>query len=225
MGWFEAASDRRRGIVARKLQDTVAQNLNRHTEDLLIAAVGMWKHDRWPRFDDDERNCTVQMYRYSRACIRSDPRFTLISVHLEWIDVTPEILQGKQSVTTSKRPDLRFEVGPGGHTIECKRIAATGPWARRYVHDGLTRFVTGSYGHAETTGFMIGYATQGHLPYLVSHINGYIRRHSNMGSGQEITTKHHSPPTLVGVSRHSRRNSQPKPSHIDISHLLVDLDT
>ena len=231
MGWFEAARDRHRGVVARRLQDRVAQNLNRHAEELLIAAVGMWQHDRWNRFNDDEANCTVQMYRCSRACIRSDRRFTLISVHLEWIDVTPEILQGKQSATTSRRPDMRIEAGPAGRTIECKRIAATGPWARRYVHDGLARFVTGSYGHDETTGFMIGYVTDGHLPrllhlsHLVSRINHYIRRHSNMGSGQQITTTHHSPPTLVGVSRHSRSNSQPRLSQIDISHLLIDLDS
>ena len=231
MGWFEGACDRVVGVAARTLQDRVAQHLDRHTEELLIAAAGMWQHDRWPRFDDDEANCTVQMYGYSRACIRNNPRFTLISVHLEWIDVTPEILQGKQSAKTAKRPDMRIEAGTAGRTIECKRIAATGSWPRRYVHDGLARFVTGSYGHDETTGFMIGYVTDGRLPrlphlsHLVSRINHYIRGHSNMGSGQQITATHYSPPTLVGVSRHSRSNSQPRLSQIDISHLLIDLDS
>ncbi len=230
MGWFEGACDRVVGVAARTLQDRVAQHLDRHTEELLIAAAGMWQHGGWPRFDDDEANCTVQMYGYSRACIRNNPRFTLISVHLEWIDVTPEILQGKQSAKTAKRPDMRIEAGTAGRTIECKRIAATGSWPRRYVHDGLARFVTGSYGHDETTGFMIGYVTDGRLPrlphlsHLVSRINHYIRRHSNMGSGQQITATHHSPPTLVGVSRHSR-SSQPNLSPIDTSHLLIDLDS
>ena len=59
---------------------------------------------RWRRFDNNEVNCTVQMYRHSRECNRRDRRFALISVHLEPIDVTPYILEGKQSTTTSKRP-------------------------------------------------------------------------------------------------------------------------
>ena len=59
---------------------------------------------RWRRFDNNEVNCTVQMYRHSRECIRRDRRFALISVHLEPIDVTPDIREGKQSTTTSKRP-------------------------------------------------------------------------------------------------------------------------
>ena len=165
------------------------------------------------------------MYRHSRECIRRDRRFALISVHLEPIDVTPDILEGKQSATTSKRPDLRFEVGQASLTIECKRIAATGTWARRYVDDGLARFVTGTYGHAETTGFMIGYASTGQLSNLVNRINHYIQRHANMGQDQQVTTKRHSPPILVGVSRHSRSNSQANLTHIVISHLLLRLDS
>lgn len=223
MRWHLAAGARLMGVAAKTLQDRLARNLDYHAEALLIAAVGMWQHHGWHRFDNDEVNCTVQMYRWSQECIRRDSRFTLISMHLEWIDVTREILLGEQSATTAKRPDLRIKVDDVGRTIECKRIAATGSWARKYVHEGLARFVTGSYGHAETTGFMIGYALSSHLPNLVNRINTCIQGHSNMGHGQQITLKSHSPPTLVGVSRHSRSSSQPSQSPIDITHLLIAL--
>ena len=227
MRLYQAALARISGTVMPEFQNAVAQDLDSRAEELLIAAAYRWRRDRWYRFNDDEVNCTVQMYRHSRECIRDDRRFALITVHLEWIDVTPDILKGKQSATTAKRPDLRFEVGQAGRTIECKRIAATGPWARRYVDDGLARFVTGTYGHAEATGFMIGYVLGGQFPSLVNRINYYIQRHADMGQDQQVkvTTKRHSPPILVGVSQHSRSNSQANLTNIDISHLLLRLDS
>ncbi|WP_420625401.1 hypothetical protein [Candidatus Poriferisodalis sp.] len=230
MPWFEAARDRCIGKAAGWLEDKLSHNLDSRIEALLIAAVDKWQQDNWCRFGKstakwNEVDCTVQMYRWSRECIRHESRFTLMTVRLEWIDVTPEILRGIQSVTTARRPDLRIEAGSVGRSIECKRIASASRWVRNYVHKGLARFVTGNYGHAENSGFMIGYASGGQLPDLIARINGYIRSHPNMGSGQVVTTGRRSPPILLGISRHARSSGRLVLSDIKISHLLVKLDS
>ncbi len=231
MGWFEAARDRRRGRVAVRLQHEVAQNLNIRVEELLVAAVYKWRRDGWHRFGKHtgnwtEDDCTVQMYRWSKDCTRRESRFALLTVHLEWRNLTPAILHGHQSAATATRPDLRIEVREEGRSIECKRIALGSPWPRRYVHDGVVRFVTGNYAHAESSGFMIGYAAEDPLPDLVDSINGYITKHSDMGPQQVVRERRHfSPPILLGDSQHTRSGSQSVSSHIDIAHLLVALDT
>lgn len=229
MRWFEAARDRRRGKAAFRLQQRLAGNLDSRAEALLIAAVARWRQDHWRRFGKTtgnwtEDDCTVQVYRWSRECIRHDGQFALMTVQLERMEVTPAILHGHQSVRTASRPDLRIEVGAEGRSVECKRIALGSRWPRKYVHDGVARFVTGNYGHAESSGFMIGYASEDPLPDLVDSINGYITTHPDMGPQQTVRERHHSPPLLLGDSRHARSGSQSVSSEIGISHLLVALD-
>ncbi|MDE0135081.1 MAG: hypothetical protein OXH86_12275 [Acidimicrobiaceae bacterium] len=230
MRWFEAARDRRRGRVAVQLQNKVAQNLDVHVEELLAAAVHKWRRDGWHRFGKHtgnwtEDDCTVQMYRWSKECTRRESRFALLTVHWEWRNLTPAILHGHQSAATATRPDLRIEVREEGRSIECKRIASGGSWARKYVHAGLDRFVTGDYGHAESSGFMVGYAVDEPLPPLVGRINGCIQSHPNMGAGHVVAQRQHSPPILLGDSSHTRSGSHSVSSDIGISHLLVALDT
>jgi hypothetical protein len=149
---FEGLTHRSIGVAARELQDRIAEHIDYLICQMLGASVAMWEQDNWDRHDDEEGNCTVQLYRWCREARRRDLRFALLVPQLEWINVTAAILAGEESVKSASRPDLRMEVGTIGRTIECKRLAPAGGWARAYVYDGLARFVVGDYGHAESVG-------------------------------------------------------------------------
>ncbi|WP_420610960.1 hypothetical protein [Candidatus Poriferisodalis sp.] len=225
MSLFTAARDRIRGSAVEWLQRAVVKDLDARVKELLAAAVDKWRADGWDRFDSHEDNCTVQVYRWIRECTRRDSRFALLTVCLQYVNVAPEILRGNQSAQTATRPDLRIEVAQEGRAIECKRIEPGGAWVRDYVHKGLARFVTGNYGYAEETGFMIGYVGSGAPGTLIARINGYINRMWNTVGQRPITPGRYAPPILFGASRHVRLGSQAVTAHIDICHLLVELDS
>jgi hypothetical protein len=137
----------------------------------------------------------------------------------EWINVTPAILAGKESVKSVKRPDLRMEIGFIGRTVECKRLAPAARWTRAYVYDGLARFVVGNYSYAESVGYMVGYAQAGTLDRLVTLINRQVAGHPAMG------TKHQLKPLSENGQSSWSRSSHPRASGatISVDHLLVDV--
>src|SRR5487761_1682185 len=174
------------GTVAFALQEKVAEGIDHLVHQLLETSVVMWKRDNWLTYNAEEGNCTVQLYKWCRHTCRNDRRFALLTLHLEWVNVTPAMLAGSESVKSAGRPDLRIDVGKVGRAIECKRLAPTGGWPRAYVYDGLARFVVGDYGSNETIGYMVGYVQAGTFAELLASINHHISVHPQMGPGQEL---------------------------------------
>jgi hypothetical protein len=216
---FEGLTDRQRGAVALALQEKVAEDIDRLICQLLGASISLWEHDNWMRYDDEEGNCTVQLYRCCEAARRQDLRFILLIPHLEWINLTPAMLAGDESVKTANRPDLRIEVGKVGRTIECKRLAPTGGWTRAYVHEGLARFVVGNYGRVEAVGYMVGYAQAGTLARLLTMINRQVAGHQGMGTAHQLKLLREDGASLWSRSSHPRASGKP----ISVDHLLVDV--
>ena len=219
MALFRSASDRLRGTVASSLQERVALDIDRRVQLVLERSVVLWEQANWKRFDDLEENCTVQIYRWCREAIRLDNRLCLLALHLEWINTTPAILAGDESVKSARRPDLRIEVGQVGRAIECKRLAATGGWTRKYVHDGLARFVVGDYGHLEAVGYMVGYIQTGARPTVVAGINKHIAAHPSMGVSHELKPIRDNGNLAWGRSNHPR----PAGQSVEVEHLFVSM--
>ena len=219
MATFRGVTDRIRGTVAQALRDQVAQGLDERVREMLVASVALWQKAGWTSHDGDEGDCTVRVYRWCQYLARHDHRFVFVSVHFEWVHVTPAMFAGTEKVKAARRPDLRFEVGAIGRTIECKRLAPRGGWARAYVYDGLARFVVGVYAEDEPVGYMIGYAQDGRPTELVEKINVQVSGHPSMGDPHQLEFLATDENVLWSRSNHQRADS----TLITVDHLLVEV--
>ena len=215
---FQGFSDRFRGTVAVALQDRVARDIDHLIYLLLEASIILWEQVNWDTFDNDEDNCTVQLYRWCNIARRQDARLTLLIPRFQWIDLTPAMLDGSESVKSAKRPDLRIEIGEVGRSFECKRLAPTGSWPRKYVYDGLARFVLGKYGRDEPVGYMVGYVQSGTFNQCLSAINRQISSHPEMGDSDHLKLLQES-----AISSWSRSSHARSPDPIQIDHLMVQV--
>jgi hypothetical protein len=215
---FQGFADRLRGTANVILQNQVAEDIDRLICELLEAAAFLWEQAGWTAYNKEEVNCTVQLYRWCRTARRKELRFSYLIPMLEWVDVTPAILDGVESVKTAGRSDMRIEIGEIGRTIECKRLYPTGSWPREYVYEGLARFVVGSYGHDEGIGYMVGYVQAGTIAGILLKINQQIVGHPSMGTAHQLKPLRDNA-TSWCRSSHSRASGSP----IRIDHMLVDV--
>jgi hypothetical protein len=207
-------------VAAARLQDSVARELDDVLRELLDSATLMWSLAAWCAYDHREVHCTVQLYRWCGELIRSDRRFTLLNVQLEWLNLTPEMLAGTESIEFVKRPDLRVYIGSVGRSIECKRLASKGDLARRYVHDGMARFVADGYGRGEPIGYMVGYIQSGAPGTIIARVNTNVRRHPDMGEAHQLGAGTATAVACWHESRHVRASDT-----IRLRHLLIDMTT
>jgi hypothetical protein len=218
---FQGLTDRVYGTATRALQQQVAGDIDRRICQLLEGAIALWEKHNWFTYDREEGNCTVQLYRWCREIKRRDRRFAPLEPHLEWLNVTPAILAGDESVKSANRPDLRIEIGQvSGRVVECKRLESTGHWPRDYVYEGLARFIVGDYGHQETIGYMIGYVQAGPVAVVLTKINKQVAAHPHIRTSQQLKLLRNSGSLTWNTSCHPR----PFGKSIQIDHLFINMD-
>lgn len=101
--------------------------------------------------------------------------------------------------------------------IECKRVAGSdAKLCRKYVRNGIDRFVVGKYGRRHAVGFMAGYLESGDVENAVRGINRYLNRKNRR---DELIGPGMSPKAdWVRSSRHPRsRDITP----IDLHHAFL----
>lgn len=209
------------GTIAPLLQRYVARDLDSMIDRMLNAAVSMWAAEHWIRFDDREANCTIQLYRCIEHVIRTTADLCVLTVRLEWVQPTPAMLAGQESAQKMRRPDLRVTVGyEAGITIECKRLSLSGGYPKKYVADGMDRFVSGEYSKRETKAAMVGYTQGAECDELVAAINVAVEAHHRMGASHRLYPVEPLPfipdmyESLHDRTRHPR---------IVVSHYLIDV--
>lgn len=216
---FQSFTDRFFGTASLVLQQQVARNIDRLIGQLFEAALALWEQNGWLAHDHTEENCSVQLYRWCKVAQLQDPSFTLLVLHHEWPNLTDAILNGTEGVASADRPDLRFEIGVVGRSVECKRLAPTSPWPRNYVYKGLARFVVGNYGHNESIGYMVGYVQAGTFAEVLAKINTQVSDHPRMGVEQNLGLLRENKVSSWNGSRHPRASGQ----SISIFHLFVNM--
>jgi len=109
--------------------------------------------------------------------------------------------------------------------IECKRVSGRDSnLARKYITEGIMRFVTGKYGSGHDTGAMLGIVVDGALKRAVCRLRRQIERHRVL----ICLIEDWAPETRFGCSarlystRHLQRGSGPGAT-ILILHLLLCL--
>lgn len=183
---LDRALDRMSGRINEHIHNRAVRRLPDLVRDLLERAFTAWSANGWHTFDRAEVNCSCQLFRWMIAARRSDRSFYPLEVNIENILITPAMLNGTETVTRAKRPDLRISVRGGGVLLEAKRLTNTANNCRAYVHDGMARFVSSTYGVDDDWGIMVGYVQENSTAGLQSHVNRYVNAHSMMGSGHRL---------------------------------------
>lgn len=214
---LERALDRVAGRVSQALQQRAERRFPELVESLMRLALEMWAGNSWHTFDQMEVNCTAQLYRWLQEAKRGDLQFSHLNIELEYLNLTPAMFAGNESVVTAVRQDLRVGIGQVGIQIEAKRLVASGNWCHDYVYNGIQRFVSSSYGANDPLGVMVGYVQQATCDGLLGSVNGFVVAHPLMGRNHQLGTTLTEP---YGLS-HSSSHLRPSDVTIDLRHVWV----
>lgn len=185
MGLYRAAGSVV-GTITPHLQALVARDLDGRVDELLVQAFERWHAAGWHRHQADELNCSVQVYRHALDAKRATRALRSLDVDFEACVPTPEMLAGTESVKSAKRPDLKVRVGDASRHIECKLVESKGSLPRKYVREGVMRFVTGRYGAEDPTGRMIGYITTSDIDAVASAVNDRIDKVASLSVADHL---------------------------------------
>ena len=184
---------------------------------LVDESLTRWSISGWSRYSDLENDCTSRLVYFALEARREVPSLILCEVHFDSPLLTNRMLEGKAPTVLATRPDLRVHVGDAGISIECKRLGTDSSQPRKYVSEGINRFVTGDYAVPNSFGIMVGYVQQGNPHRLLGAINSVIDNHSAMGSNHRLVP-------LSWAQRyrssHELPNTRPKTGPIRLEHFL-----
>ena len=133
--------------------------------------------------------------------LRKGMRQALDDEKFAWSNQDIRVLPGTESTSRSELavPDgltdipiiIRCMPGHDPHAIiECKRIAGKkASLCRAYVKEGIDRFRKGKYAGNHSTGFMVGYLTDGDSTGAISRINHHLNRNEEHLKPSEIIKK------------------------------------
>lgn len=174
------------GTITPHLQALVARDLDGRIDELLTQALERWDASGWHRYSSDEVNCSIQLYRHAVDAKRSTRALRSLDVDFEACVPTPAMLAGTESVKSAKRPDLKVRIGEASRHIECKLLESTGPLPRKYVREGMMRFIGGRYGADDPTGRMVGYIAASPIADSASAVNDRINKVASLSPADHL---------------------------------------
>ena len=149
------------------------------------------------------------------------PELRILSLQIESVQPTPAMLAGEESATKMTRPDIRVRISQEGDLIiECKRLSLSQSHPRKYVREGMMRFIEGEYGRRRAFGAMVGYILADKAEDIVAAINKQVEAHP------DLTTDDHLQPLPPGTSiqhRYSSIHKRTKQQPIRLTHYHLDL--
>lgn len=214
---LEHAIDRVTGRINKSIQDRAAGRLPELAVGLLESALNHWNANNWHIYDTKEANCTAQLYRWLREAQRAHIEYAVLSVELEHFVLTPAMLDGTESMTAAKRPDICISVGTRDLHVEAKRLRSDGSWCHDYVHHGMARFVASGYAAGTAMGLMVGYVQQPAMDDILVKVNQHVTTHPVMGSAHQLQSTSAS----VNGAWHASTHPRPADVAIELSHVWV----
>ena len=141
--------------------------------DLLIQS---WQRVRLPVWEIEERQIERRMtnlhYKALKELYKAD-------TEKEWFPTLEEPNYDDEGRDES-RTDIRFYAlkhgdGSADFTVECKRLnTPTGDKSKKYVDDGMMRFVDERYGRDRNQGAMLGYVEDGNCQSALKKVRTQI---------------------------------------------------
>ena len=197
------------GLVVDDVTDMVIK--------LVDESLARWSATGWSRYSDLEDDCTARLVYFAREARREIPSLILCEIHFDSPLLSSRMLDGEVSTVLATRPDLRILVGKIGISIECKRLGTHPSQPRKYVNEGISRFVTGDYAGPSGFGIMVGYVQQGNRTSHLHAINATIDSHSAMGPTHRLS---HLNGSQRCRSSHELTKPNPSTRRVRLEHFL-----
>jgi hypothetical protein len=154
-------------------------------EELLSSALALWDmSDPWT---SPEHTFNFGLFATMRR-IQFENELQWLGVHVAYDAPQPDIshLSGSKSPQTSKRPDITLTFGSSfAMHIEAKKIDATATLSRKYVQEGMRRYIDGMYQH-NPFGVMLGYCKSGTIATTLVAINDRVAEEPDLGADDEL---------------------------------------
>lgn len=198
-------------------------DLERFAHNLIVEGFRLWESKGFNRYS----NCEVDFNTRVVCCMRAIQRRRdniLFRIYGEVTIHPDETLEGKASSAKSPQIDIAIISWTRASdeaflTVECKRLKRR-DLPRKYVVNGINRFVQGRYGTKTRIGAMIGYVLEGTSEEMVVLINGQAEK---ILGPEHVVTLTDSVGWLESVysSRHYRESPF---SPITLTHFLFCAD-
>ena len=190
---------------------------------LVVDGFEAWKQDGFPRYRDEEVPYTAVLIGRMRRVAQEQGLSFVPSP--ERVKYREDVLEGLADPAESPRIDIGIAWGATIAeevflSIECKRLAR-GTLAKRYVDQGMLRFITGHYAPDAAAGGMVGYVVAGTPGQVRDDVNVWIGSDARLGPAHMLEESAAiGPLSTVYRSQHDRR---PQFSPIQLTHLLFDM--
>ena len=196
----------------------ISRGFSQNVLELIVESFERWREEGFTRNGDCEGDFSVRLYDFmlNIQCERNIP----ISIHYEHHLLTDAMLAGHADSAHACRIDIAvYSWGASTRlphlSIECKRLGVK-QLPRRYVVEGIVKFVDGRYGEKARYGVMLGYVLEGASDEIVGKINVHVE--SRLNSRHSLTrTDPVRELETVYASCHEREESSPP---IYLTHLL-----
>ena len=131
-----------------------------------------------------------------------------------------EIVYGEENPKTSSRIDIKISKSDWDEesfiTVECKRLNKGRTLIKKYVDEGMDRFISGKYCLDNNCSFMVGFIIDGDNLQILAALNKYVKeKHSGQDVLKEIE------PRIKYFSNHDRAKGH---TPFSIYHLLANID-
>lgn len=185
---------------------------------LLRQASSLWEAEGFNRFNDGEVACTARLFDCCDRVIHSDDvTFPQVHVQYDGPQLTMSMRAGSGDPARTPRPDMTIRFGSAALRVEAKRLMLIDQLPRKYVREGMFRFLDGRYSSTPPhPGVMVGYILRDPPPAVVAAVNTVISTESGLGA------QHLLGPATVTAGPLSRHRSSHAPGP-EIVHFLLDI--
>jgi hypothetical protein len=192
-----------------------AEAIEELVDDLFREAFAIWVTGSLFRKTDEEPCCAVVFYGCCLRVLDSMADDTPLCLQWESGQPTREMLAGREHPKTFVKPDMILTCG---HRciirIEAKRLMPGQGLPKKYVKEGMRRFIDGKYSSTSgKPGYMLGFVVHGEMEKVVLAINEAIATEPDLGTSDQLGT------ATVPQPRFTRFESM----HVDELRLIHNL--
>ena len=156
----------------------ISRGFSQNVHELIVESFERWREEGFTRNGDCEGDLSVRLYDFMLDI--QYERNIPISIHFEHPLLTDAMLAGHADSVHACKIDIAvFSWGAFPRlphlSIECKRLGIK-RLPRRYVLEGVVKYVDGRYGEKARYGVMVGYVMDGAPNEIVGKINVHVER-------------------------------------------------
>jgi len=157
-------------------------------DHLFREAFAIWVAESLFRKTDEEPCCAVVFYGCCLRVLDSMAEDAPLCVHWEAGRPTREMLAGNEHPKTFVKPDMTVTCGHRCTIkIEAKRLMTGKGLPKKYVQEGMRRFIDGKYSStAGKPGYMLGFVVRGDTDKVAIAINKAIEAESDLGANDQL---------------------------------------